>query len=150
MNRFFKRLFDWVSSFWEPQLWIKSNYLTNLRTALITNRGLVPTLIKIVQHWFKPSILNSDWKRRFQALGLNIDVYTPPKKEEATLKLSSLKLGTCQGRNSFTLAYQNSFQSWCFELVWPPYMRFNTRFPFLHGTSFVYLFICFCFGHISP
>ena len=33
------------------------------------------------------------------------------RKKVANLKLSSLKLGTCQGQNSITLAYQTPFQN---------------------------------------
>ena len=37
-----------------------------------------------------------------------------PIKEGPSLKPNSSKLGTCEGRNSFTLAYQTLFQNWHF------------------------------------
>ena len=42
-----------------------------------------------------------------------------PAKEGPTLKPSSSKFGTCQGRNYFTLAYQTSFPNWHFRTCGP-------------------------------
>lgn len=57
----------------------------------------------------KTYVFNQIWKRK---------VLT--KKERPTLKLSSSKLNTCVGQNSFTLAY-NHFKAGIFKLVWPPF-----------------------------
>ena len=43
-------------------------------------------------------------------------------KEGPILKPSSSKVGTCQGKNSLTLAYQKlHFEISVFEHVWPPH-----------------------------
>ena len=70
----------------------------------------------------KVFVSNIDRKWRFSALQLRslglelkMDVYSQ-KKRGPTLKPSSLKLGTCKGQNSFTLAYQSPFQNQHFRM----------------------------------
>ena len=48
-----------------------------------------------------------------------MDIYNPPKRGGSTLNQAPQSLGTCQGRKSYTLAYQILFLKWRFQTSVP-------------------------------
>ena len=55
------------------------------------------------------------------------------KEKGPTLKPNSLKLGTCQGRNSFTLNYQTLFSNVCGLPLRIAIYMVNSRHPMVGG-----------------